>query len=121
MASTSVSPGRLHPGPMSTVGAGASAVAPSRGNQWARIRVPSKDSTSRSEVEPGTRVETTGAAASGSHTGATADVVVSPAVASEVVVGDSAPSSVQPTTASRPITARHPAMRRREVISAAES
>src|SRR5690606_21657340 len=53
-----------HPGPMSTVGA---SVAPSTGNQWARMVVPSNDVMSRSWVEPVTGAATTSVGRSGVH------------------------------------------------------
>ena len=66
----SVSPGRLHPGPMRMVGwvADAPAVVPvsaadvaaASGNQWARMIVPSNDVMSQSLVDPGTGVAVTG-------------------------------------------------------------
>ena len=48
--STSTSPALAQPGPISTVGAGAS--APATGNQWARMTVPSKLTTSQSRSLP---------------------------------------------------------------------
>src|SRR5688500_2622139 len=59
--SEEVSPGSDQPGPISTVGAGSSAPAPSTGNQWARMVVPSNDVTSRSLVDPATGAAATGA------------------------------------------------------------
>ncbi len=59
----SVSPARPHPGPMSTVGC-EPAPAPgtywARGNQWARMIVPSNERTFQSDDEPATGVATTG-------------------------------------------------------------
>ena len=54
----SVSPARLQPGPISTVGAAAaSAGGGSTGNQWTRIVVPSNEVTSQSLGKPATGVE----------------------------------------------------------------
>ncbi len=50
----SVSPARLHPGPISTVGAVVVPGAGVAGNQWTRIWVPSKEVTSQSLGVPGT-------------------------------------------------------------------
>jgi hypothetical protein len=71
----SVSPGRLHPGPISTDGRRrASAVAPdvgleatvgTTGNQWARITVPSNDVMFQSVVDPATDEATRGVAGTG--------------------------------------------------------
>src|ERR1700677_1544484 len=87
--SVSVSPARLHPGPMRTVGA----LAPpgrSTGNQWARIWVPSNDVTFQSVGTPGTGVAFTFILpAGGRHTGA--DRLVPPEVVLEVVAPDAAP------------------------------
>ncbi len=52
----SVSPGRLQPGPISTVGATWPAPT-STGNQCTRMEVPSKDVTSQSLGTPGTGVD----------------------------------------------------------------
>ena len=76
----SVSPGRLQPGPMSTVGAGVAAEAPATGNQCARILVPSKEVTVQSLVLPDTAV------AAGTDDGGAQAVVVEPEV--EVAVED---------------------------------
>src|SRR5262245_35717049 len=87
-ASWLVSPGRLHPGPMRTVGATAPAVRPGCGNQCARIFVPSKDVTSRSCGAPSTATATTGAAAGRSHAARPA--------AGAAVVADDPPDEAEP-------------------------
>src|SRR4051794_15233289 len=69
VASTLVSPGEPQPGPMRTVGARWSAEASGRGNQWARMAVPSNEVTSTSEATPATAVATTGGAAGRVHAG----------------------------------------------------
>ena len=60
----SVSPDRLHPGPMRTVGNFWDEPGWT-GNQWARIVVPSNEVTFQSLGTPGTGVATTGRAGGG--------------------------------------------------------
>ena len=68
-ASTLVSPPEPHPGPIRIVGAGVSAAADGRGNQWARMIVPSNDGMSKSLVTPATGWALTGSAAGRVHPG----------------------------------------------------
>src|SRR5689334_19748972 len=63
----SASPASPHPGPMRITGAGWSAVAVGRANQWRRMRTPSNEVRSQSLVEPTTGVANTGAAAGREH------------------------------------------------------
>ena len=85
----SVSPARLHPGPIMTVGA----LAPpgrSTGNQWARIWVPSNEVTFQSVGIPGTGVAFTSMLpAGGRHTGT--ERLVAPEVALGVEAPDAGP------------------------------
>src|SRR4051794_35069136 len=81
-ASTLVSPGKPHPGPMRTVGFVVPAPAPSTGNQWARMTVPSNDAMSRSLGASATGTASTGGPVGASQTAAAgASVAVPPGAA----------------------------------------
>ena len=66
---TLVSPAWPQPGPMRTTGAGSPSPAPSRGNQCARMRVPSNEVTSRSLGVPATSATSGAGSAGRSHAG----------------------------------------------------
>src|SRR5689334_18936488 len=87
-----VSPARLQPGPIRTVGAGSAASAPGSGNQCALMTVPSKETTSTSTSEPATGVTSTGVVVAGGSQ-ASATTVVDAAAASVVVVAPESPAS----------------------------
>ena len=66
---TSVSPDRLQPGPISSVGAGCRRLAPATGNQWARICVPSNEVIVQSLGTSGDGAAVTGATGRSTHRG----------------------------------------------------